>query len=76
MSKVNHRRGTRSNKDSEQRKANAWANKRHSKNPLLGPRPLTGSVHDVSSNYPKDGWNSRIRQRENAETRKMAHSLD
>lgn len=32
-------------------------------------RPLTGSVHEVD--YPPNGWNSRIRQRENAGTRKL-----
>ncbi len=68
MSKTNHRRGTKSNKDSERRKNDPYRN-RHTKNPGLDARPLTGSVH--AADYPPEGWNSRIRQRENAQTRKM-----
>jgi hypothetical protein len=68
--KTNHQRGTKSNSDSERRKnAVKLGLRRHTKNPQLGARPLTGSVHEAD--YPPEGWNSRIRQRENAATKKL-----
>lgn len=63
--KTNHQRGFVGRKDSERRKQ---GKKRHKKNPEMG-RSLTGSVHAVD--YPPDGFNSRIRQRENAGMKKM-----
>lgn len=82
MSKANHRRGTKSNKDSERKpskrlknflRGGKYKDKRHQKNPEFG-RPLTGSVH--AADYPDGGFNSRIRQRENAAVKKMASELD
>lgn len=70
MSKTNHQRNTVSRRDAERRKQ---PEKRHKRNPLLG-RPLTGSVHEVD--YPPDGWNSRIRQREKAATRELVKDID
>lgn len=71
MSKTNHRRGSKSRKHQK----HPWmGGKRHSKNPKLGARPLTGSVHEAD--YPPEGWNSRIRQRENAETKKLVADLE
>lgn len=65
MSKTNHQRGDKSQKHQKHPK------KRHTKNQLIGDdNPLTGSVH--AADYPDDGFTSRIRQRENDATRKMA----
>jgi hypothetical protein len=70
---TNHQRGTKSSKDSERRKQSKLK-PLDQKNPELGGRALTGSVH--SADYPPDGFNSRIRQRDNAATKKLPITED
>lgn len=71
MSKTNHQRQFKGRKDSEARKLknlNNW--KGHTKNPEIGDHVLVGTAQGLIGD--RKLMNAKIRQRENAATKKLA----